>query len=669
MPPRSVPLIGRSLGPYRIVSLLGAGNMGEVYRARDERLARDVAVKVLRSHLTSDADRLVRFAREARALAAVNHPSIAAIYGYEEDDGIHGLILELVEGPTLAERIAKEPVAVNEGLAVALQIADALEAAHAKGIVHRDLKPSNIKLSEGGRVKVLDFGLAKTFNDRLPVPIASQADTLPGSPTHAGVILGTPAYMSPEQARGRPVDKRTDIWAFGCVLYEMLTGRMAFGAPTTSDVIAGILDRDPNWDVLPKSTPHGVRHLLRRCLEKDAQQRLRDIGDARLELIETLKTAASPATAVAPRRARVWLAIGVAALVVAGLWSGMDRFANSGPFVDERRLSDGNRASANSGANAYYERALLFGGAGVSNPQQAARMLERALALDPTFAAARAESAFFLVAEILNGRSNDAGLFYQAESDVRRALQDDPHCGRAHAVLALVYLLQGRMELVRAELDQSLKENPADVTAHMWRLHFDRFNGDYQQAFDQADRLIRQWPTVWPAHLDRGELLREQGDLAGAIREQERVLEQDSQNVAAVAALARSYADSGDLVRARQTLDGARAEDRQNYALRQQRALLLALEGKRDEAAREMDASLQTYAGMQIFGPASAADFYAVMGDADTALAWLDRAVRMGDLRDAYLRRNPLLATLRTDSRFQQILDAVAYRRQQRVGQ
>jgi tetratricopeptide (TPR) repeat protein len=203
----------------------------------------------------------------------------------------------------------------------------------------------------------------------------------------------------------------------------------------------------------------------------------------------------------------------------------------------------------------------------------------------------------------------------------------------------------------------------------MWRLHFHRFNGDYQQAFDQADGLIRQWPTVWPAHLDRGELLREQGDLAGAIREQERVLEQDSQNVAAIAALTRAYADSGDLVRARQTLDRAGAEDRQNYGLRQQRAVLLALEGRRNEAAREMDAGLQTYAGMQIFGPASAADFYAIMGDTDTALEWLDRAVRMGDLRGVYLRRNPLLATLRTDSRFQQILDAVAYRRQQRVGQ
>jgi tetratricopeptide (TPR) repeat protein len=296
-------------------------------------------------------------------------------------------------------------------------------------------------------------------------------------------------------------------------------------------------------------------------------------------------------------------------------------------------------------------------------------MLERALTLDPTFAAARAETGFFLVARILNGRSNDASLYYQAESEVRRALRDDPRCGRAHSVLGLVYLLQGRMELVRAELDHALKENPADVTAHTWLLLFHRFNGDYQHAREQADAVIRQWPTVWPARLDRGELLREQGDVAGAIREQERVLEQDAQNVDALVALSRAHAEAGDLGRARQTLDRARADDRQNYALRQQRALLLVLEGKTSEATQEMAADLQTYASMQIFGPASAAEFYAMIGDADAALEWLDRAVRMGDLREAYMRRNPLLTSLRNHPRFQQILDAVAYRRRQRQGQ
>jgi serine/threonine protein kinase/Tfp pilus assembly protein PilF len=671
MPQHSASLIGHRLGAYQILSLLGAGGMGEVYLARDDRLGREVAIKVLPSNFRSDADRLARFEREARMLAALNHPSIAAIYGYEEADGILGLILELVEGPTLADRIAAEPLTVNEALAIAQQIAEALEAAHAKGIVHRDLKPANVKLAPDGRVKVLDFGLAKTFEAEPPIADLSEAATVAG-PSHAGVILGTAAYMSPEQARGRPVDKRTDIWAFGCVLYEMLTGRMAFGAPTMSDVIAGILERAPNFEALPEKTPHGVRQLLRRCLEKDPRHRLRDIGDARLELNETLTTAAS-ATRMVPssrrsRRAVVLLGLALLALVAAGIWAGVDRFTNSGSASGERRLTDGNRASPNPEANAYYERALLFGGVGTANPEQAERMIARALELDPKFAAARTEYAFFHVARILNGWSNDASLLYKGESEVRQALQDDPRCGRAHSVLALVYLLQGRKELVTGELDQALTENPADPTAHGWLLNYYRFNGDYKSARQEADWLIQRWPLFWPAHLNLGELLREQGDVAGAIREQEFVLEQDSHNVGALAALARAYIDSGDLTKAHQTLDRARDEDRQNYGLRLQLALLLALEGKKGEAAQEVDAGLQTYAGMQIFGPALAADFYAVVGDADKALEWLDRAVGMGDVREAYLRRNPLLTNLRAHPRFQQVLDAVAYRRQQRAG-
>jgi serine/threonine protein kinase/tetratricopeptide (TPR) repeat protein len=653
-------LIGRRIGPYKLLSLLGAGGMGEVYRARDDKLGRDVAIKVLPPSVVPDADRVARFEREARMLAALNHPSIAAIYGYEEADGIRGLVLELVEGPTLAERIAAGALSVHEALRIAGQIAEAFEAAHAKGIIHRDLKPGNVKLSLDGRVKVLDFGLAKTFEEELPFA-DSEAATRPGSPTQAGMILGTAAYMSPEQARGQPVDKRTDIWAFGCVLYEMLTGRMAFAAATMSDVIAGILAHEPNWDALPAKTPPRVRQLLRRCLEKDHRHRLRDIGDARLELNEVLTGAEPTPARAAPRSRRRLAAVGLLALLVsaAAIWIGTNQF--------QSRLSDGNRASLNSEANAYYERALLFGGAGTSNPEQAQRMIERALALDPSFAAARAENAFFQVAGILNGRSNDASVFYKAEAEIRRALQDDPRCGRAHSVLGLIYLLQGRKELVIGELDQALAENDLDATAHGWLLNYHRFNGDYRRAKQEFDWLVQRVSTFWPAYLDLGEMLREQGDLAGAIRQQEYVLEQDPHNIDALAALIRAYIDSSDLTRARQTLERVRAEDRQNYGLRQQRALLLALEGKKDEAAAEMDAELRRFAEIQIFGPALAADFFAVMGDVDKALEWLDRSVRMGDDREDYLRRNPLLTNLREHPRFKQILDAVAYRRQHRV--
>jgi tetratricopeptide (TPR) repeat protein len=646
--------------------------MGEVYCARDEKLHRDVAIKLLPASFISDPDRLARFEREARLLAALNHPSIGAIYGYEEAGDIHALALELVEGPTLAERIAVDRPTMKEALTIGCQIAEALEAAHERGIIHRDLKPANIKVSPDGRVKVLDFGLAKTFDDKAVMTDLAQTATMPAGATQVGAILGTGPYMSPEQMRGRPVDKRTDIWAFGCVLFEMVSGRTPFAGETMSDLVAAILEREPDWEALPPTTPPRVRQLLGRCLEKDHRHRLRDIGDARLELRETLAADASTELHVRSRQRhvsrRVVVAAAIASMVAAaGVWAAVRRYRGPSSPAIERRLSDGNRVSPNADANAYYERALLFGGAGVANPEQAQKMVERALELDRKFAAARAELGFFHVARILNGRSNDASLFYKAEGEVRQALNDDPRCGRAHSVLALIYLLQGRKELVPGEVEQALKENSTDPTAHSWLLAYHRFNGDYGRAREQADWLIRQWPLFWPAHLDLGELLRDQGDSANAIREQERVLEQDSENVDALGVLARAYIDAGDLAKARQTLDRALRGNRQNLGLRQHLALLLALEGNTTQASREMDVELQTYAGMQIYGPAEAADFYAVMGDTKTALEWLRRAVRLGDERDEYLRRNPLLANLRADPGFQQILDAVAYRRQQRT--
>jgi Tol biopolymer transport system component len=255
--------------------------MGKVYRARDTDLGRDVAIKILPDAFTADPDRRARFEREARLLAALNHPHIGAIYGFEHREGIYGLVLELVEGETLAQRLRAGPLPIGEALTIARQIAEALEAAHEKGIVHRDLKPANVTITPDGVVKVLDFGLAKADVDestRDPAHSPTEHDT------RDGLILGTAAYMSPEQARGKVVNKRTDIWAFGCVLWEMLTGRKAFAGDTVSDTIAAILDREPVWDTLPTGTPANVRRLLRRCLEKDSKRRLRDAGDARLEL-------------------------------------------------------------------------------------------------------------------------------------------------------------------------------------------------------------------------------------------------------------------------------------------------------------------------------------------------------------------------------------------------
>jgi serine/threonine protein kinase/Tol biopolymer transport system component len=277
---------GTRLGPYEVVATIGAGGMGVVYRARDSKLNRDVAIKLLPDAFAGDAERAARFAREARVLASLNHPHIASIFGLEESGGRHLLIMELVEGMTLADRIAEGRVPLNEALALARQIAEAIEAAHEQGIIHRDLKPANIKIRPDATVKVLDFGLAKaTGGDS---GLETQGSTVTGGITRAGMIVGTPGYMSPEQARGKAVDKRSDVWAFGCVLYEMLTGRPAFAGDTASDTIAAILDREPDWQRLPASIPPNIVRLTQRCLEKHPKNRLHDIADARLEIDDAL---------------------------------------------------------------------------------------------------------------------------------------------------------------------------------------------------------------------------------------------------------------------------------------------------------------------------------------------------------------------------------------------
>jgi len=312
---------GTRLGPYEILSPLGAGGMGEVYRAKDTKLGRDVAIKVLPEMLASDPERLARFEREARVLASLNHPNIAAIYGVEDSTSVKALVLELVEGPTLQDRIEAGAIPVEEALPIARQIAEALEAAHEKGIVHRDLKPANVKIDPAGNVKVLDFGLAKALD-----PAVSSSPDLSHSPTlsigtQAGMILGTAAYMSPEQARGKTADKRADIWAFGVVLWEMLTGRRLFAGETVSDTLAAVLRQEIDWSVLPAGVPPAVRRLLARCLERDPRNRLHDVADARIELDEAQRaggeTAAVPATAPGSRAKSALLPWAVAAAAVA----------------------------------------------------------------------------------------------------------------------------------------------------------------------------------------------------------------------------------------------------------------------------------------------------------------------------------------------------------------
>ena len=304
------------LGEYEILAPLGAGGMGEVYRAADHTLGREVAVKVLPQEFARDPERLARFEREARLLASLNHPGIAAIHGLETSGDVRFLVLELVEGATLAHRLESGSVELDEALAICGQIAEALEAAHEKGIVHRDLKPANVKVTPDGKVKVLDFGLAKAFAEQASID-PTQSPTVTAA-TRAGTILGTAAYMSPEQARGRPLDRRTDVWSFGCVLYETLAGQRVFRAETVSDTLAAILKEEPNWAKLPAATPVPIRVLLKRCLEKDSHRRLRDMGDARLEIedVQNGKGQMAPGLTAAPAR-RQWATLALIAVVIA----------------------------------------------------------------------------------------------------------------------------------------------------------------------------------------------------------------------------------------------------------------------------------------------------------------------------------------------------------------
>ena len=318
---------GTRIGPYEITALVGEGGMGKVWRAHHTRLKRDDALKVLPDTFASDADRLARFRREAQVLASLNHPNIAHVHGLEQADGVQALVMELVEGSTLADCIAQGPIPIEDALPIAKQIAEALEAAHEQGIIHRDLKPANIKLRPDGTVKVLDFGLAKALEPASGTHIdatASPTITSPAMMTGVGMLLGTAAYMSPEQARGKAVDKRSDIWAFGCVLYEMVTGQRAFGGEDVTETLASVVKTEPAWDALPHGVSPGVRLFLRRCLQKNPKQRLHDIADMRLALEGAFETAhGAQGVAVAQPVWRRPLAVAGATSVVAVLVTGL----------------------------------------------------------------------------------------------------------------------------------------------------------------------------------------------------------------------------------------------------------------------------------------------------------------------------------------------------------
>ena len=349
--------VGTRLGHYDVTALIGEGGMGQVYQATDTKLHREVALKVLPQAFTDDPDRLARFEREATVLASLNHTNIGHIYGLEEAEGQKALVLELVEGPTLADRIAQGPIPIDEALPIAKQIAEALEAAHEQGVIHRDLKPANIKVRDDGTVKVLDFGLAKAFQPDASDVSASMSPTisLTAAATQVGMVIGTAAYMAPEQAKGKVVDKRADVWAFGAVLYEMLAGQRAFGGGDVSDTLAMVLMKEVDWSALPVDTPGSTRKLLERCLAREPKQRLRDIGDAQLAMEGGFETTVSASGEPVPApQLQVWqrpLPLVVAGLALLAV-GGVAVWGLTGPTTEPERvvrfplpLSDGQNFS------------------------------------------------------------------------------------------------------------------------------------------------------------------------------------------------------------------------------------------------------------------------------------------------------------------------------------
>ena len=652
-----MPLIpGTRFGPYEVSAQIGVGGMGEVYRATDTNLSRQVAIKVLPEAVALDADRLARFDREARTLAALNHPNIAAIYGVEKGAGTTALVMELVDGPTLADRIVHGAVPVDEALPIARQIAEALEAAHAQGIVHRDLKPANIKLRRDGTVKVLDFGLAKVA-DGDPEQARTQLSTVAGGVTRDGQVVGTAAYMSPEQARGLPVDKRTDIWAFGCVLFELVTGRAAFAGATVTDTLAAVLHHEPDWSLLPRSTPEKIRDLLRRCLQKDPARRQHDIADVRIEIEDALAPVRQHAGGPSRKRRASWA---VGALAAVGIAAFVLRTPQSEPA---KLLSSGAPASANQEANEAFELALQF--QSVQNDLgRAQQAVERALELDPRFAEALRYHATNYAIQILNGYSNDTSLLYRAEEELQEASRIDPGLISLPAAFAAVYLMQGRKELIPWDgLDRGLQQDPSIVNNYLWRGIARWLSGDLVSARQEFRTALDYRPLFGAARMFLSNTLREEGDVQGAIREMEKVLEQAPGNISAITSLASFYLDVGDVDRARTLLESKRAVFAGNYLWRQERALVLAVEGKRQEAIQTMDEETLKFGAAAFPSTLNVAEFYAVMGDTSKALEWVERAVRNGDERTAWFRKSARLASLRDDARFERILASVESRR------
>jgi serine/threonine protein kinase/Flp pilus assembly protein TadD len=499
-------LTGRRIGVYEVLEQIGAGAMGEVYRARDTTLDRDVAIKVLPHEFSDDPQRLARFAREARLLAALNHPNIATIHGIASAEGVHAIILELIEGDTLAERLAHGPLPAREALSIARQVADALDAAHTQDIVHRDLKPGNIKITPRGTVKVLDFGLAKVAADRgrnAASGMQTIASTATVGATRAGAILGTAAYMSPEQARGDAVDPRTDVWAFGCVLFETLSARSPFDARTLWDCLAAVLRQDPPWDALPRSTPAAVHVLLRQCLDKNANERP-NMSAVRAQID----------AALAPRP--VWTKTAALLVFVGIAWFGI-RYAPS--LMSILRSPNQAVSQANASNLAQQAAALLERDDKVENVDLAVTLLEQALAQDTESALAYAYLADAYVRR--HQVSPDSEWLRRARDAAQHAVALNGDLGVAHIALGRAQLEAGEDEQAINSFTRAIELDPLNPRPHVGLATAFADQSQDAKAETEFRLATTRGGRLWRTHLGYGLFLFQRGRYAEAAREWE----------------------------------------------------------------------------------------------------------------------------------------------------
>jgi tetratricopeptide (TPR) repeat protein len=633
---------GTKLGPYEILAALGAGGMGEVYRARDPRLRRDVAIKIA-SRAEASRETWERFEREARSASALSHPNICTVFDTGESDGQQYLVMELLEGQTLRQLIDGKPMELSKAVALAKQVADALEAAHAKGIVHRDVKPGNVMVVGRGHVKVLDFGLAKQS------VLAESDETLTlVTAANAVKIMGTPAYLSPEVLRGSKADARADTWAFGVMLYEMLTGHLPFRGASMLELSSAILKETPV--PLPAHLPRPVRTVVEHCLEKDPTARFQTAGEVHAALEGVAAASKTPV------RSHMWWGL-TAAILVAAL--GLAWWARSST-AGGRTLSSGGQPSKIEKANELFEigqNALLV----QNDLERAQAMMERAIAEDPDFLEAHRQHAMNNIVLLFNGYSNDTNLVYTAEEELRSRMKGSPDLELS---LVPTYVASSRKHLVPLEQIEGIEPDaPSYADSSIWRMIIKILGEDNESAVALAQDVLKRRPLLAPLRMFYGELLRSEGDTDGAVRELSTVLEQAPSNISAVQFRAHTLVDRKENARARSLVESHRTAFGNNYAWRQTLALVAASEGKREEALAALDAGTEKFAAGVVISTAMTADVYGLVGDNARAIEWVDKAVRNGDERVNYFARDPSLSAVRSAPAFQRILDSVKARR------